>query len=922
MKKSVLFFAMLFVWLSVSAVGLGECVYEGFRYALQDNGSCTLTAPAGSRAEVTGEIVIPSTVSHNGKSYRVTAIGQRAFYKCMNLTSVKIQPTSISIGYSAFEGCKNLKSVSSTAPTVIYPRAYAFKGCSNLSEITGIEFNVNRYNLDLSYVYDDGVFQNCSKLKTVFFTSNTNVVSYDFFKGCSELSDITLPSSVQAIGESAFEGCRNLKSINLDNVTSIYDYAFAWSGLTSINLPSVETLLGLPFLGCHDLRNAYIGEKLRECGNNPFMQCINLTQITVSDANPNFLSRDNCLYKQQHDGDEYGSNHHYSLLTARADMVTYRIPSDFTEFFSYFYIGNYPGNLSNCTKLTLIDNLPYGVKAYAGKILLPSDDSTYFLYQTYGPYKAQSIPFTYDGERLKTGLGYGGIVGSYTLESVTLDDDLTISSRGIHSRGEIGGFGYCTALKTVRIPNSPALEVLSGFNGCISLTSLEGGDNLQTIGGFNDCRSLVNFVFPSHVKRIDGFSNCTSLESVVFPDVTEQIGGFSGCINLKEFKIPANVKSLGGFDDCQSLATLSLPDGLESLRGFSSTSLNTVTIPGSCTAIEEAFNSCDNLETVEILEGVSQISRSFSFCDKLKSITLPSSMKTVTGFNNCYSLESVKLGINVQSIGSTSNGNSSNFAATAFAYCPNLKRFVSNVKLEDFEGAFTGDYFDEFVIGPSAKKSCDIVNSAKKIYSTALTPPTIENSQKYDENAELYIRSEAYNAYMSASPWKQFPAEKVHRLNEIKEVVLDVETVKANPGTSFKITYTLKPADADLPYVYWQSSNPEIASVDDDGVVTFHQSQDSDQEKIGFAEYANDGDNEDSICEIQAFTLYSTEPVAVLKIVSPSSSIERTNEEIAVKTGDVYNLQGILIRKNVTRDEIEQLPAGIYIYGGEKIRVD
>lgn len=753
-------------------------------------------------------------------------------------------------------------------------------------------------------------------MKTVVFTSNTNVVSTDFFKGCSELSDITLPSSVQAIGGSAFEGCSNLKSINLDNVTSIYDNAFAWSGLTSVNLSSVETLGSNPFLGCHDLRNAYIGDKLRECGN-PFIQCINLTQITVSDANPNFLSRDNCLYKQQNTEDR----NHYYLVTARADMETYKIPSDFNTFFDYFYIGNYSGNLSNCTKLTQIDNLPYDVKAYAGKILL-LDNSTYFLYQTYGPYKAQTLPFTYDGERLKTGLGYNGTIGSYTLESVTLDDDLTISSGSIYFPGKISGFAYCTALKTVRIPNSPALEVLSGFNGCTSLTSLEGGDNLQTIQGFNDCRSLVNFVFPSHLKRIEGFSNCTNLESVVFPDGIESIRGFDDCTNLKGIQVPANVKSLGGFDDCLSLVTLSLPDGLESLRGFSSTSLNTVTIPGSCTAIEVAFNSCDNLETVEILEGVSQISRSFSFCDKLKSITLPNSMKTATGFNNCYGLESVKLGINVQSIGSTSNVNPSEFAATAFAYCPNLKSFVSNVKLEDFEGAFTGDYFDEFVIGPSAKKSCDIVNSAKKIYSTALTPPTIENSQKYDGNAELYIRSEAYNAYMGASPWKQFPAEKVHRLNEIKEVVLDVETVKANPGSSFKITYTLKPADADLPYVYWQSSNPEIASVDDDGVVTFHQSQDSDQEKIGFAEYANERDNEDSICEIQAFTLYSTEPVAVLKIVSPSSSIEGTNEEIAVKTGDVYNLQGILIRKNATRDEIDQLPAGIYIYGGEKIRVD
>lgn len=370
---------MLFVWLSVSAVGLGECVYEGFRYSLQDNGSCTLTAPSGSRAEVTGEIVIPSTVSHNGKSYRVTAIGRMAFYKCLNLKSVKLQPSSIVLHPSAFEGCKNLESFSGVTSTVIiYPQSYAFKDCSALSDMTDIEFYVNDYNLGLSYL-EDGVFQNCSNLKTVVFNSNTNVVGYDFFKGCSQLSDIILPSSVHTIGNRAFEGCSNLKSINLDNVTSIYDNAFAWSGLTSVNLSSVETLGSNPFLGCHDLRSAYIGDKLRECGN-PFIQCINLTQITVSDANPNFLSRDNCMYKQQNTEDR----NHYYLVTARADMETYKIPSDFNTFFDHFYIGNYSGNLSNCTKLTQIDNLPYDVKAYAGKILL-LDNSTYFLYQTYGP---------------------------------------------------------------------------------------------------------------------------------------------------------------------------------------------------------------------------------------------------------------------------------------------------------------------------------------------------------------------------------------------------------------------------------------------------------------------------------------------------------------------------------------------------------
>lgn len=910
MKKSVLFFAMLFVWLSVSAVGLGECIHEGFRYSLRDDGTCTLTAPAGSRSEVFGEIVIPSTVSHNGRSYQVTAIGRMAFYKCLNLKSVKFQPTSISLACSAFEGCKNLESVSGVTATVIYPQSYAFKDCSSLSEIINIEFNLRQGN-NLSLPIDDGVFQDCSKLKTVVLTSNSAAVSHYFFKGCTELSDIVLPSSVQSIGESAFEGCRNLKSINLSHVTFIYDHAFAWSGLTSVNLSASGELYYSPFLGCHDLRSVYIGSNMKTYGYNPFMQCINLTQITVSEDNPNYLSRDNCLWWRQ---DELN----YELLTARADMDTYKIPSDFNHPYYSIRIDMWSGALSNCTNLTRIDNLPGNYKDCSGKLIV--NDDGYNICQTYGPNKTLSVPFTYDGERLKIGISPNGIVGSYNLESVTLDDDVTIFDN--YGDKRLYAFSYCTALKTVRISNSIALERLEGFEGCTSLTSLEVGDNIQRLNGFNDCRSLENFVFPSHLENIFGFNNCTNLKSVIFPDGIKDIAGFGNCTNLRDVKIPANVKSLSGFNDCLNLAALSLSEGLESLSGFSSTSLNTVTIPGSCKTMKSAFNSCDELETVELMEGIFQISQSFSFCDKLKSISFPNTLTTVSGFNNCYGLESVKLGINVQTIGSNSNSNFDiGFSAKAFDYCPNLKRFISSVRLEDFEGAFTGDYFDEFVIGPSAKKSCDIVNSAKKIYSTALTPPTIENSQKYDGNAELYIRSEAYNAYMSTSPWKQFPAEKVHRLNEIKEVVLDVETVKANPGSSFKITYTLKPADADLPYVYWQSSNPEIASVDDDGVVTFHQSQDSDQE-TAFTEYANEGEDDNPICEIQAFTLYSTEPVAVLKIINPSSSIGGTNENTDVKTGDVYNLQGILIRKNAPRDEVYQLPAGIYIYGGAKVRVD
>jgi hypothetical protein len=53
----------------------------------------------------TGQVSIPSTVTKDGTSFDVTRIGDSAFSKCENLTSVTI-PESISfIGESAFSGC-------------------------------------------------------------------------------------------------------------------------------------------------------------------------------------------------------------------------------------------------------------------------------------------------------------------------------------------------------------------------------------------------------------------------------------------------------------------------------------------------------------------------------------------------------------------------------------------------------------------------------------------------------------------------------------------------------------------------------------------------------------------------------------------------------------------------------------------------
>ena len=55
--------------------------------------------------EYTGTVVIPETVTYNGKTYSVTSIGYSAFAYCSSLTSVTIPNSVTSIGNGAFKNC-------------------------------------------------------------------------------------------------------------------------------------------------------------------------------------------------------------------------------------------------------------------------------------------------------------------------------------------------------------------------------------------------------------------------------------------------------------------------------------------------------------------------------------------------------------------------------------------------------------------------------------------------------------------------------------------------------------------------------------------------------------------------------------------------------------------------------------------------
>ena len=56
-------------------------------------------------ASYSGIVNIPETVSYQGNVYQVTALGEKAFHWCKDVTTIKLPNSVLSIGERCFNGC-------------------------------------------------------------------------------------------------------------------------------------------------------------------------------------------------------------------------------------------------------------------------------------------------------------------------------------------------------------------------------------------------------------------------------------------------------------------------------------------------------------------------------------------------------------------------------------------------------------------------------------------------------------------------------------------------------------------------------------------------------------------------------------------------------------------------------------------------
>ncbi len=178
----------------------------GIRYSINEDGESVEVTYHPVRL-YSGDIVIPSTVSHEGKTYIVTGIGDYAFDGCYYLTSIDIPESVTNIGKETFFWCSSLTSVDIPSGVKSIGGG-AFASCSSLTSMTVAAGNpVYDSREGCNAIIETGTNKLIAGCRNTVIPSSVKSIEYWAFRGCSYLTSVDIPESVTDIGEYAFYEC-------------------------------------------------------------------------------------------------------------------------------------------------------------------------------------------------------------------------------------------------------------------------------------------------------------------------------------------------------------------------------------------------------------------------------------------------------------------------------------------------------------------------------------------------------------------------------------------------------------------------------------------------------------------------------------------------------------------------------------------
>lgn len=519
-----------------------------------------------------GHVVIPASITDNGKTYPVTTI-IGAFNNDTLLTSVVI-PNSVKIIYSGAFLNTGLTSVDIPA-SVSNIETYAFSGSKNLtainvnaanprySDIDGALVNKTKDTLSCvpsgksgRYIIPDGIkdclwatFNGCSKITSVHFPTSFNPkdkygYSYrfqDILSGTDNLTEITADknnpyftvvdgTSVTSVSKDTLlyipKGIKGKYSIP-EGITFCDDNIFYAKNITSLHIPSTYTNQDILW----KIQNAW----------SEIMPLSDLNYIEVASNNPVYASidgvmtnkgKDSLLFVPRARGGEYNIPTgikciYQNALTRCKKLTAVTIPTSVTD------IDNYSFDLMDLTSLTL----PASVKRIGD----------YAFRET--KLTSLTIPSSVNN------LGEGITEKCYSLKAINVE-------AGNKSYCSQDGMVYTITKKTLcQAPGGIEDAVIPEGTDSISFRAFQYHDSLKTIKlpqslsyigdyTFYNCPKLKEIILPGKLAKIGyaAFSGCTGLTSLDVPEKTELGGSFVYGCTLNPLIIRYNKEEYHWFD--------------------------------------------------------------------------------------------------------------------------------------------------------------------------------------------------------------------------------------------------------------------------------------------------------------------------------------------------------------------------------------
>lgn len=426
-----------------------------------------------------GDLIIPESVTHEGKTYTVTTIGLSAFENCHELTNVSIPATVTTIEMGALSGCSGIVNL-------VVPSTVTFIDNNSFSFVRHIEYHGPAKGapwkaLSMNgYIEGDFAYPNEAKDtlnaylgedKTIDIPASVKVITRGAFSYRPSLVSVTIPNTVDSVGLELFEGC---------------------TGLVSATFPNHITRVGMStFQECSSLQYFDVPDSAILIGPQAFSKCTSLLMVTIG-------------YSVESIG-PYAFNRCSSLkvIESKAPVAPSLLPGAFNNV-SEDVIVVVPGGSLDSYK----ENWSYFSK-----------------FMEYWDPQYNVSSYTYEGQtlyyKLKTdydrGLTYA--IVSYPILNVTTVETLwdgyqkPVGDVVIPGTVELNGISY------------PVLDVgRCSFAYCDGVTSVAIPEGVFKVGNaaFYNCHSLTEVKLPQSVTDIDryAFSECENIESITLACAT------------------------------------------------------------------------------------------------------------------------------------------------------------------------------------------------------------------------------------------------------------------------------------------------------------------------------------------------------------------------------------------------------------------